>query len=183
MGKPGITSPVAIGISANFMVFSTDDKEKKVTQGFFDLVQKSELSSNMAQFHLFAQLSPFPGSVKPYIEVLGGGNLLWTYATVKLEDDDGFDFGNDNERIKKSDSFSDFTWSYGAGAGILVKIVPLPTLDLYLDLKARYTRGGEAEFVTVDEAEVDFDKGTITFEPKTAFTEIMTFHLGVSLFF
>jgi hypothetical protein len=167
------------------MVFSTDEKRKRVTQaGFFDVYQKSELSSNMAQFHLFLQLAaPIPGAVKPYVEVLGGGNLLWTDATVKLVDDDDSDFEDNNNRFKRDDSFSDFTWSYGAGAGILVKIVPLPTLDLYLDLKARYTRGGEAEFVTLDETEVDFDNGKITFTPKTAFTELMTFHLGVSLFF
>jgi hypothetical protein len=183
LGKPGITSPIAVGISANFMVFATDEKEKKVANaGFFDLNQKSELSSNMAQFHLFVQLAPFPGSVKPYVEILGGGNLLWTDATIKLEDD-GKIYQGDNDRYKKDDSFSDFTWSYGAGAGVLVKLVPLEAMDLYLDLKARYTRGGEAEFVTVNEVDVDFDKGTMTFEPKSAFTELMTFHLGVSLFF
>lgn len=179
--SPGVTSPIVIGLSGNFLVFSTSEKEKKVKYGFFDVKQSSELSSNMAQFHVFLQLAPFTGPFKPYVEILGGGNLLWTDATVKMVDTDDYDF--DEDKFQKDDSFSDFTYSYGAGAGFLISLTPLPTSDLYLDLKVRYTRGGEAEFVTVENTEVDFDEGKIYFTPTKAMTDLLTFHLGVSLFF
>jgi hypothetical protein len=179
--SPGVTNPILVGLSVGFMVFSSEDKEYTTSTGFFDFTQNLNLSSNMANIHLYLQLAPFPGPVKPYVEILGGGNYLFTTATVDLV---GIDqaplFESD---VSKDDSFSDFTWSYGAGAGILISIVPLPEMDLYLDLKARYLKGGEAEFVTQEDIDVNFDKGQVYFSPRKAKTDLISFHIGATVAF
>ncbi len=179
--SPGVTSPIRLGASIGFLVFSSDKRTYETSIGFFDFEQTLDVSNNMANFHLFLQLAPIPGPVKPYAEILGGGNLLFTTATVDLTSVD--DIPAFEEDHSKDDSFTDFTWSYGAGAGILISIVPLPAMDLYLDLKARYLRGGEAEFVTEDDIEVNFDKGEVYFSPRKAKTEMLSYHLGVMLAF
>jgi hypothetical protein len=178
---PGITSPITLGASIGFLVFSSDERTYNTSAGFFDFEQTLDVSSNMANFHLFVQLAPIPGPVKPYAELLGGGNLLFTTAKVDLESVDNVPMFDD--KVSKDDSFTDFTWSYGAGAGIQISIVPLPVVDLYIDLKARYLRGGEAEFVTEEDVEVDFDEGTVYFSPRKAKIELLSFHVGVSVHF
>lgn len=181
LNSPGITSPITFGASIGFMVFSSDKRTYENSVGFFDFEQSLDVSNNMANFHLFLQLAPIPGPVKPYAEILGGGNLLFTTASVKLESVDNIP--SFEEDYSKDDSFTDFTWSYGAGAGLLISIIPLPAVDLYLDLKARYLRGGEAEFVTQEDIEVDFDEGEVYFSPRKAKTELLSFHLGVMIAF
>lgn len=179
--SPGISSPITVGASIGFLVFSSDQRTYETSAGFFDFEQTLDVSNNMANFHLFLQLAPIPGPVKPYAEILGGGNLLFTTASVELETIDYVPSFEDE--VSKDDSFTDFTWSYGAGAGLLISIVPLPAVDLYLDLKARYLRGGEAEFVTNEDIEVNFDEGEVYFTPRKSETEMLSYHIGVMLAF
>jgi hypothetical protein len=83
----------------------------------------------------------------------------------------------------ESTNYDDFNWSYGWGAGILFQVAKDlgDVKKLYVDLKARYLYGTEAEYLT--ENDVVIENGRAYYYPRLSKTDLLSFHIGVVLIF
>jgi hypothetical protein len=164
--------PFTIGFDLGYLVYGQID-ERRPWVGFPGVYLKLNRTNSLANLHLMMQISPFFGTVRPYVEGLFGGAYLFTTSTVKNE--------NGDEEIASSTNFDDFTWNYGGGAGILFKIAGSSenVEAVYLDLKARYLFGTEAEYLTEDSLLYVKANGDPVFAAQKSKTDFFSFHIGV----
>ena len=137
-------------------------------------------NNNFLFSHLLLQARSNLQPIQPYVEGLLGLNYLWTESKIK-------DIDEYEEDIASQTHFNDFTWSYGAGFGILIKLksfdVETDTPEnkkgrLFLDFRARYMFGGEAEYLK----EGSIKKGEndkVIYDVSKSSTDFVSFHLGV----
>jgi hypothetical protein len=132
-------------------------------------------TNNIANFHLLFQVSPFNTNVRPYIEGLFGGAYLFTNTKVESK--------YSGENIFESTNYDAFTWSYGYGGGILIKIKEgLGSVsELFIDLKARYIYGTEAKYLK--EGSVVIINGRAYYDVQKSKTDLVTINVGVVAYF
>ena len=82
-------------------------------------------------------------------------------------------------------NFDDFTWSYGAGGGLLIQILrdEGELAALFLDLKARYVFGTNAQYLREGDIVVNPANGSVTYYVSESQTDLLTFHIGVVAYF
>ena len=100
-----------------------------------------EVESETKNFtgHLVLRLQQGVGDFAPYADALLGINVISTDTTIKGAGVTG----------SYPTDYKDTTFSYGIGAGLMYKltrIIPIAGPAIYLDIKARYLLGGDAEF-------------------------------------
>jgi hypothetical protein len=119
--------------------------------------------------HLMLRAQPPEGAFRPYVEGLAGFHYLWTQTGV-------YDRGCCDDAIASSVDLSDFTWSFGAGCGVMMKVYESRDsggrnpFAIYADLGTRFLKGGRAEYLR---------KGSI----KVSHTDLITARLGLSFTF
>lgn len=167
--------PFSIGLNLSYMVYG-ETSDRRPWPGFPEVTLEVNRTNSIANLHFLMQISPFTGTVRPYVEGLAGGAYIFTTSEVKSE--------NSSEQIAQSTNYDDFNWSYGWGGGLLLKIASDlgDVSNLYLDLKARYIYGTEAQYLTEDDIEVE-SLTTVRYRPRQSKTDLITFHLGVTAFF
>ncbi|MHB8931674.1 MAG: hypothetical protein ACYC5R_13845 [Melioribacteraceae bacterium] len=172
---PSTQRPFSIGLSAGYLVYGLVS-ERRAWPGFPGIYLNLTRTNSIANLHALFKITPFMGSIRPYIEGIFGGNYLFTTSEVKNE--------NGNQQIASSTNFDDFTWSYGGGAGLLFKLSEnLGNVStLFLDLKVRYMYGTEAEYLTENSVFVN-NLGDTIFNPQKSKTDLITFHVGVVAYF
>lgn len=79
---------------------------------------------------------------KPYIDIVGGFNYLWTGTAVYDRSPERFFATEDNGLITRKTQESSFTWAAGFGAGAFIYLNP----DLFLNINATYMGGGWARY-------------------------------------
>src|SRR3989339_784010 len=167
--------PFTIGLDGGYLVYGQTD-ERREWPGFPGVYLNLSRTNSLANLHLVLQVSPFFGSVRPYVEGLFGGAYIFTTSEVKNE--------NGNQQIASSTNYDDFTWNYGGGGGILFKLTD--NLDhissIYLDIKARYLFGTEASYLTEQSIFVN-SLGQTIYQAKKSKTDFFTFHIGVVAYF
>ncbi|MHB9039443.1 MAG: hypothetical protein ACYC4T_02200 [Melioribacteraceae bacterium] len=172
---PSTQRPFSIGLSAGYLVYGLVS-ERRALPGFPGIYLNLTRTNSIANLHALFKITPFMGSIRPYIEGIFGGNYLFTTSEVKNE--------NGDQQIASSTNFDDFTWSYGGGAGLLFKLSEnLENVStLFLDLKVRYMYGTEAEYLTENSVFVN-NLGDTIFNPQKSKTDLITFHVGVVAYF
>lgn len=172
---PTHARPFTIGLDLGYLVYGQVD-ERRPWKDFPGIYLNLSRTNSLANLHVMMQVSPFFGTVRPYIEGLFGGSYIFTSSSVKSE--------NSSQDIASSTNFDDFTWNYGGGAGILFKLTDKieGVSALYLDLKARYLFGTEAEYLTEESVTVN-SLGDTIFSPRKSKTDFFTFHIGVIAYF
>lgn len=175
--SPGYERPFSIGLNISYLIYGERTERRPFSITNPDVSVEVSRTNNLANLHLLFLLSPFTGTVRPYAEGLFGGAYLFTTTEIKSE--------YSNQQIASSTNYDDFTWSYGAGGGLLIRIMTetSDTKAIYLDLKARYIYGTEAEYLTEDGVIVDSQKGKVYYFPVKSKTDLLTFHIGVIAFF
>jgi len=171
---PSEELPYSVGLDASYIVYGVKTESMQwfgYTNDYFNVTRKNSIFN----FHAVFQVFPFFGSVRPYLEGLIGGALIYTNS--ELTDDN-------DESIASITNIVNFTWSYGAGGGILVSIAQDLSVvnELFLDFKVRYMNGTEANYFT----ENDFKTITptqIIFYPNKSKTDLLTFQIGVVAYF
>lgn len=171
---PSLERPFSIGLNAGFLIYG-EVKQNLPWVGFPGVYLNLTRTNSMANLHLIMQVSPFFGTIRPYVEGLFGGSYIFTTSKVESEWAD--------KEIATSTNFDDLAWNYGGGAGILFKLTDkLEGIDaLYLDLKARYLFGTEAEYLTEESLKGVKANGEPIFESKKSKTDFFTFHIGVQV--
>lgn len=176
---PSTLMPYTLGLNVGFITYGNERRNTPLSENIPDVTVDVSRSNNLLNFHALFQISPFFGSVRPYVEGLFGGEYLYTSTTIESE--------ISGEDVVSSTNQDDFAWSYGGGAGFLIKLASLnpdPTESfsfgsVWLDIKARYLFGTEAEYLR--EGSVEIVNGKVTYNLSKSKTDLLMFHLGVQL--
>lgn len=128
-------------------------------------------SNNIAWFGVGPQIGVPDGDLQPYVNAFVGYSALWTSSSVS-----DIDYGDD---VFSSNNFSDGSFSYGAGAGLYVPVRRGPS-PISIDMGVRYHNNGRAEYLREGDIQ-DNPDGSITVYPTRSDTDLLTFHVGVSV--
>lgn len=172
---PSKTNPFTVGVNLGYMIYGSESSRRPLSEYIPDVMVDVNRTNNIANFHVLFQVSPFETRVRPYIEGLFGGAYLFT--TTKVES------SNSGQNVFESTNFDAFTWSYGFGGGLLIKVSQGlgDVTELFIDLKARYIYGTEAEYLK--EGSVRIVNGRALYDVQKSQTSIMTINLGVVAYF
>ncbi|MCX6151209.1 MAG: hypothetical protein NTX22_11835 [Ignavibacteriales bacterium] len=175
--KTGPSLPFTVGINAGYINYGNEKRTAPLSETIYEIPVEVNRTNNLVNFHLLFQISPFNGPVKPYLDVLMGGNYLFTTSEVKSQ-------GNEKSFASTTNQ-DDFSWSYGGG-GLLIKLADLePTgeamapASIWLDLKVRYLFGTEAEYLKEGSISQDPVTKLAVYQYSKSKTDLITIHLGI----
>ena len=174
--SPTPDRPFGIGLNIGYLNYGQETRREPFSLTIPDVTVDVERSNNLVNFHALFQLGFGSGSVRPYIEGLFGGSYIFTETTIR---------SRGAEEVASSTNFDDFAWSYGGGGGILILLSSGDGEDdigsLFLDIKARYLFGSEAEYLK--EGSVIVSNGKVTYQVSKSKTDLITAHIGVVAYF
>jgi hypothetical protein len=172
LATPGKLNPFTVGLNASFMIYGIESRRAPLSTTVPDVTVDVERTNSMVNFHLLFQICPFDGQVRPYLEGVAGGAYIWTETTVEGS--------NDLYEFASTVNQDDFAWSYGAGGGILVSLLEasedIPG-GLFLDLKARFMFGSEAEYLTTGDLRVI--DGRLIYDTQRSGIDYLAIQIGV----
>ncbi len=168
-------------------------------QGFEPLVIPLEfrMNNHILNGHGMVRFQAPLRYVKPYIDILGGFNYLWTSTAVYDNSPERyFTTTNDNNLIDRQTQQRSFTWSAGFGAGFYIQL----NNDTYLNLNASYLGGGWARYFdkkqvqswdvqlsvsspTPGEGSLNADNIDVNTVPKNSRTDMLYAQLGLGFNF
>ncbi|GAB4287657.1 MAG: hypothetical protein Kow0098_04540 [Ignavibacteriaceae bacterium] len=171
---PGTGSPFGIGINAGFINYGSETRREPFSLTIPDVTVDVDRSNNLINFHLLFRIAPYAGKLRPYAEGLFGGAYIFTETTIRSQG---------QEEVASSTNFDDFAWNYGAGGGLMYEVHRNESdgSAFFIDLKARYLFGSEAEYLK--EGSVIIQDGQVTYEVSRSKTDLLTVQLGIIYFF
>jgi len=170
-------SPFLIGISLEYLNYGSESRTAPLSIDFPDVWVDVTTRNCIFSSAAVLRLSPAGGLFCPYVEGLIGFNYLFTYTS--LSDDD--DWSDD---IASTTNFDDWAFTYGAGAGAVVRVLDVrgregrSVFSLDLDLGLRYLKGGAAEYLR--EGSILRAKGHIIYAPLTSRTDLIKTRVGIA---
>lgn len=168
--------PFGIGLNVGYLNYGQETRREPFSLTIPDVTVDVERSNNLVNFHALFQLGFGSGSVRPFVEGLFGGSYIFTETTIR---------SRGTEEVASSNNFDDFAWSYGGGGGILILLHSGEQGDdlgsFFLDIKARYLFGSEAEYLK--EGSVIVSNGRVTYQVSRSKTDLITAHVGVVAYF
>ncbi|MBW3660880.1 MAG: hypothetical protein KY397_04525 [Gemmatimonadetes bacterium] len=182
---PTANRAFGFGGTVSFLTYGSTERRVPLSTTIPDIRVDVETSNNMAFLQGMLQLKAPTGGVKPYGNVTGG--LAWFSTTTTLRDT-----RFDREVITDTNQ-SDGTWVVGAGGGLQVHVwtgqtspsvgnePPRPPARAYVDVGARYLRGGEVEYLK--EGPIFTREGQARIEPVLSDIELTQVLLGVTVEF
>ncbi|MCK9279977.1 MAG: hypothetical protein M0P71_05115 [Melioribacteraceae bacterium] len=173
--SPSKLRPFSVGFNLGYMIYGMTTDRRPFSETNPDVSVEVSRTNSIANFHLLFLISPFQGTVRPYLEGLFGGAYISTSTDIQNE--------RTGESIASSTNFDDLTWSYGSGGGLLIQVGKDmgDVSRLFIDLKARYIFGTEAEYLTEDGVEVRL--GSVKYYPVKSKTDLIQISIGVTAFF
>ena len=174
---PGKLHPFTVGLNLGYLVYGEESSSRPLSNTIPDVFVDVDRTNSLVNFHLLFQVAPFTGTWRPYAEGLFGGAYIFTKTSVESE--------WSNENVFETTNFDDFTWSYGAGGGLLIQILrdEGELAALFLDLKARYVFGTNAQYLREGDIVVNPANGSVTYYVSESQTDLLTFHIGVVAYF
>jgi hypothetical protein len=173
---PAQDRPFGIGLNVGYLNYGQETRREPFSLTIPDVTVDVERSNNIVNFHVLFQLGFPTGSVRPYVEGLFGGSYIFTETTVR---------SRGTEEVASSNNFDDFAWSYGGGGGFLILLYTGEEGgdfgSLFLDIKARYLFGSEAEYLK--EGSVIINNGQVTYQVSKSKVDLITAHIGVVAYF
>lgn len=173
---PTANRPFGIGLNVGYLNYGQETRREPFSLTIPDVTVDVERSNNLVNFHVLFQLGFGSGAVRPFVEGLFGGSYIFTETTIR---------SRGTEEVASSNNFDDFAWNYGAGGGLLILLSTGDEGDdfgsLFLDLKARYLFGSEAEYLK--EGSVIISNGHVTYQVSKSKTDLLTVHAGVVAYF
>jgi hypothetical protein len=173
-------SPISVGASFGVMVYGSESRQEWFSAEIPEVIVDVTTRNYILMCHLLLRLQPPKGKIRPYLDGLAGFNYLWTETGVY--DRDGF-----NQEIASDVNFSDWTWSFGIGGGLMLPIYEKKRGErsgpfaLFLDFGARYLKGGKAEYLK--EGSIIQDNGRMIYDINESSTDLITIRAGLSFAF
>jgi hypothetical protein len=177
--KPAPEAPFTFGINLGYINYGYESRKVPFNQWVPDVPVDVNRLNNLVNFHFLFQVFPIEGAVKPYLYILFGGNYIFTTTEIK----------NHNEELASTTNMDDFSWSYGGGGGLLIRLTDfepggerMSPSTLWLDLKVRYLYGTEAEYLKEGSIEIHND-GSYTYYYSKSKIDLLSINLGVVIDF
>ncbi len=181
LGLP--VSVISLGASGGFIIYGKEQRIEPFSTTIPDVTVKVETQNSLFTGHLFLRVQPPFGPFKPYLDGLFGFHHLRTDTKIKDEDE------YDSEEIASSNNFKDTVMSYGVGGGLMLRLYKSPTsaagvgksVELYLDIGARYLKGGEAEYLK--EGSIRRSDGQVAYDVTQSETDLLFTYVGITASF
>jgi hypothetical protein len=173
-------SPFSIGLSFSVLVLGSQTRVESFSSAIPDVEVDVTTRNYILMAHLVLRIQPPAGGLRPYAEGLLGFSYLWTETGV-------YDRGWGNSAIASSVNQSDFTWSAGAGGGLMIRIYEKKTnrgkagFGIFIDVGARYVLGGRAEYLS--EGGIIEGGGRLVYDTHLSRTDLLTTKIGLSFVF
>jgi hypothetical protein len=127
--------------------------------------------NNIAFVGLGPQIGLPNGTLRPYANGFVGVSYIFTESSVGGT--------RSGETFASTTNFDDASFAYGGGAGLYIPVSRRRN-PVSLDAGVSYRHNGTAEYLRHGDI-VDNDDGSITLYPVRSETNLLTFHLGVSV--
>jgi hypothetical protein len=175
--NPTVNLPFGFGLDIGYLNYGSESRQEPFSTTIPDVVVDVDRSNNLVNFHLLFHIAPPTGIVRPYAELLFGGEYLFTETSIKSRGD---------EEVASNTNFDDFAWNYGFGGGLLINLYSPDQSEgtfqaLFLDLKVRYLYGTEAEYLK--EGSVIIQNGSVYYDVSKSKTDLLITQLGVMVYF
>lgn len=181
---------IQVGLDVGYSLYGRNEQRKTLTaelvaydnngnQILIDQINmplRMVVNNNIFHTHVISRfIAPIP-YVRPYVDIMGGFKYIYTRTKIYDESDDGRYSGgnnssnNNNDRlITAKNQASDFAWSYGGGAGLLI------TLGVAnLELRALYLMSGEVSYYDSEDTKgwtVEFKNSPSSYDPGNVSSE------------
>jgi len=129
-------------------------------------------TNNIAFLGVGPQIGLPSGALRPYVNGFVGVSYIWTQTSVEGTN-------NDNDPFASSTNYDDATFAYGGGAGLYIPVRRGHT-PVSIDAGLTYRRNGQADYLR-EGGITDNPDGSITLSPIRSDTDLLTFHIGVSV--
>lgn len=178
--EPTYNRPFSIGADIGYINYGSESRREPFSTTIPDVTVDVDRTNNIVNYHLLFMISPIQGPVRPYLEGVFGGAYFFTETKIKST-------GGNLQEVASSTNFSDNTWSYGGGGGLMMRVYKPQILDktglseVMIDLKVRYLVGGEAEYLK--EGSVIIRGGRAYYDVVKSKTDLLTVHFGVVALF
>ena len=174
---PTVQNPFSIGLNIGYINYGSESRTEPFSLTIPDVFVDVNRTNNIVNFHVLFQLAFPTGIIRPYGEALFGGSYIFTETSIK---------SRGTEEVASSTNFDDFAWSYGAGGGFLIQVYQSDNPEdkvgsVFIDLKARYLYGSEAEYLK--EGSVSIDNGKVIYNTSRSKTDLLTAHIGAVVLF
>jgi opacity protein-like surface antigen len=127
--------------------------------------------NNIAFFGFGPQIGVPTGALRPYLNGFAGVSYIFTESSVGGS--------SSSEAFASTTNFDDASFAYGGGAGLYVPLGRSRN-PVSLDLGVAYRHNGTAEYLRHGDI-TDNPDGSITLHPVFSETNLLTFHVGVSV--
>jgi hypothetical protein len=129
-------------------------------------------SNNIVWMGFGPQLTSPSGPIRPYANAAVGFSYFFTESSVEGSN-------NDNDPFASTTNYSDATFRYGFGWGLLIPF-QTRTSEWAIDLGAIYHGNGQVRYLREGGIE-DLDDGTIILHPIQSDANLLTYRLGFSI--
>jgi hypothetical protein len=129
-------------------------------------------SNNIVWMGFGPQLTAPSGPLRPYANASVGFSYFFTESSVEGSN-------NDNDPFASTTNYSDATFRYGFGWGLLIPF-QTRTSEWAIDLGAIYHGNGQVRYLREGGIE-DLDDGTIILHPIQSDANLLTYRLGFSI--
>lgn len=167
-------SPVHLGLEMGIMIYGQDRRTENFNPNIPEVRVDVVTDYDIFTAHALFRYEAPTGVVRPYVDGLVGLQYLFTRTKVR-DRDEQFD------EIASETNFDDTAFSYGFGGGTKFRVYNSASSQVYINLKARYLLGGEADYLQPGSIQVN--NGVLTFDESTSETDLLTLHLGVAVKF
>jgi hypothetical protein len=173
-------SPFSVGVSFGLMVYGSETRQEWFSSEIPEVLVDVTTRNSILMCHLFLRFQSPKGKIRPYLDGLVGFNYLWTETGVF--DRDGF-----RREIASDVNFSDWTWSFGIGGGLMVPLYEKKRAKksgpfaIFLDLGARYLKGGRAEYLK--EGSIIQENERVIYDVSESLTDLIAIRAGLSFAF
>ncbi len=173
-------SPLSVGASFGLMVYGSESRQEWFSAEIPEVIVDVTTRNYILMCHLLLRLQPAKGRVRPYLDVLAGFNYLWTETGV-------YNRGGFNWEIASDVNFSDWTWNFGVGGGLMLPIFEKERGEksgpfaVFLDLGARYLKGGKAEYLK--EGSIIQENERVIYDINESSTDLITIRAGLAFAF
>ncbi len=170
--QPGRRGPLGLRVDGSFLVYGSETQQVPLSPTVGGRITVDlNTTNNIGFLGVGPQVGLPDGRLRPYVGGFVGVAYLFTESSLTGADDE-YEFARTN-------NYDDATLSWGGRAGLYVPVHRGST-PVSLDLGATWLNNGEAEYLREGDI-VDHPDGSISFTPSRSDTDLLTFHVGVSV--